>query len=110
MVQQGGAYQYVVPQPIIYQAPMVQQPTIYQSPVPQGPPTFVVDTSPQAMQNGGFMESYEQARQGRPVMGSFGASSRHKTPRGRAVSPKKVSFGDDGPVSPMTKITVSKLG
>ena len=110
MVQQGGAYQYVMPQPIIYQAPMVQQPTIYQSPIPQGPPTVVIDTSPQAMQKGGFMGSYEQARQGEPVMGSFGASSRHKTPRGRAVSPKKVSFGDDGPVSPMTKITVSKLG
>jgi hypothetical protein len=100
MVQQGGAFQYVIPQPIVYQAP-----------VPQGPPTIVIDTSPQTMQQGGFMESYEQARQGQPVMGSFGAKSRHQTPRGRAVSPPKkgVTFGGE-PLNSGAKVTVNKLG
>ena len=98
--QQGGAFQYVIPQPIVYQAP-----------IPQGPPTIVIDTSPQTMQQGGFMESYEQARQGQPVMGSFGAKSRHQTPRGRAVSPpkKSVTFGGE-PLSSGSKVTVNKLG
>ena len=98
--QQGGAFQYVIPQPIVYQAP-----------IPQGPPTIVIDTSPQTMQQGGFMESYEQARQGQPVMGSFGAKSRHQTPRGRATSPPKkgVTFGGE-PLSSGAKVTVNKLG
>jgi len=98
--QQGGAFQYVIPQPIVYQAP-----------IPQGPPTIVIDTSPQTMQHGGFMESYEQARQGEPVMGSFGAKSRHQTPRGRATSPPKkgVTFGGE-PLSSGAKVTVNKLG
>ena len=98
--QQGGAFQYVIPQPIVYQAP-----------IPQGPPTIVIDTSPQTMQQGGFMESYENARQGQPVMGSFGAKSRHQTPRGRAVSPPKkgVTFGGE-PLNSGAKVTVNKLG
>jgi hypothetical protein len=64
------------------------------------------------MQQGGFMESYEQARQGQPVMGSFGAKSRHQTPRGRAVSPqakKGVTFGGE-PLNSGAKVTVNKLG
>ena len=102
-LQQGGAsYQYVVPHPIIYQPP-----------IPQGPPTIVIDTSPQTMQHGGYMESYEDARRGQPVMGTFGAKSRHQTPRGRAVSPqtqkKGVTFGGET-LNSATKITVSKLG
>ena len=98
--QQGGAFQYVIPQPIVYQAP-----------IPQGPPTIVIDTSPQTMQHGGYMESYEQARQGQPVMGTFGAKSRHQTPRGRATSPPKkgVTFGGE-PLSSGAKVTVNKLG
>ena len=98
--QQGGAFQYVIPQPIVYQAP-----------IPQGPPTIVIDTSPQTMQQGGFMESYEDARRGQPVMGSFGAKSRHQTPRGRAASPPKkgVTFGGE-PLSSGSKVTVNKLG
>ena len=97
-MQQGG-YQYVVPQPIMYQAP-----------VQNGPPTIVIDTGVRAMQQGGYMESYEAASHGEPVMGSFGARSRHQTPRGRATSPKKgVTFGGEQ-VHSSTKINVSKLG
>jgi hypothetical protein len=93
--QQGGSYQYVMPQPIVYT-----------SPVPNGPPTFVVDTSAQAMQQGGYLETYQQAAGGMPVMGR----RQHQTPRGRASSPKRgVTFGGEQ-VSSSTKIMVSKLG
>ena len=93
MVQQGG--QYSIPHPLVYA-----------SPVPHGQPTIVVDTSAQAMQQGGYLDTYQQAAGGQPVMGR----QRHQTPRGRATSPKKsVTFGD-GPIAASTKVTVSKLG
>jgi hypothetical protein len=97
--QQGGSYQYVMPQPIVYT-----------SPVPNGPPTFVVDTSTQAMQQGGYLETYQQANEGMPVMGrrNHMQPRGHQTPRGRAVSPKKTFGGEQ--VASTTKITVSKLG
>ena len=82
---------------------MSPQPIIYNSPVPNGQPTIVVDTSAQAMQQGGYLDTYQEASRGKPVMG------RRQTPRGRAASPKKVSFGD-GPIAASTKVTVSKLG
>lgn len=64
----------------------------------------MVDTSARAMQQGGYLDTYQQAAGGQPVMG------RRQTPRGRATSPKKgVTFGD-GPIAPSTKVTVSKLG
>jgi hypothetical protein len=93
MVQQGG--QYSIPHPIVYS-----------SPVPHGQPTIVVDTSAQAMQQGGYLDTYQDASRGRSVMGG----GRRQTPRGRATSPKKaVTFGDS-PISSSTKVTVSKLG
>ena len=91
--QQGG--QYSIPHPLIYA-----------SPVPHGQPTIVVDTSARAMQQGGYLDTYQQAAGGQPVMG------RRQTPRGRATSPntrKGVTFGD-GPIAPTTKVTISKLG
>jgi hypothetical protein len=84
------------------------QPILYTSPVPNGPPTFVVDTSAQAMQQGGYLETYQQAAEGMPVMGRRNPSRGHQTPRGRAVSPKKTFGGEQ--VASSTKITVSKLG
>ena len=95
MVQQGGSYQYSIPHPLVYG-----------SPVPNGQPTIVIDTSAQAMQQGGYLDTYQEATRGQPVMG------RRQTPRGRATSPnarKGVTFGD-GPIAPSTKVTVSKLG
>jgi hypothetical protein len=89
MIQQGG--QYSIPHPLVYS-----------SPVPHGQPTIVVDTSARAMQQGGYLDTYQDAAIGQPVMG------RRQTPRGRATSPKK-GFGD-GPIAPSTKVTVSKLG
>jgi hypothetical protein len=92
MPQQGG--QYSIPQPLVYA-----------SPVPHGQPTIVVDTSARAMQQGGYLDTYQEASRGQPVMGG-----RRQTPRGRATSPKKgVTFGD-GPISSTTKVTISKLG
>ena len=96
-IQQGG--QYTTPHPIIYS-----------SPVPHGQPTIVIDTSAQAMQQGGYLDTYQEASRGQPVMG--GGSRRRQTPRGRATSPsarKGVTFGD-GPIAASTKVTVSKLG
>ena len=99
-IQTGGAsYQYVIPQPIIYQ-----------SPIPGGPNTITIDTSPRTMQQGGFMDSYQRANAGEPVMGSFGMKSRHRTPRRRPESPKrggKLTFAE--PVTPATRITINKL-
>jgi hypothetical protein len=100
-IQTGGAsYQYVIPQPIIYQ-----------SPIPGGPNTITIDTSPRTMQQGGFMDSYQRANAGEPVMGSFGMKSRHRTPRRRPESPQrggKLTFAE--PLTPATKITINKLG
>jgi hypothetical protein len=91
--QQGG--QYSIPHPLVYS-----------SPVPHGQPTIVVDTSARAMQQGGYLDTYQDAARGQPVMG------RRQTPRGRATSPKKgVTFGDGhGPVASTTRVTISKLG
>ena len=64
------------------------------------------------MQQGGFMDSYERANAGEPIMGSFGMKSRHRTPRRRPESPQRggnVTFGGES-VTPATKITINKLG
>jgi hypothetical protein len=75
----------------------------------QGPPTIVIDTSPMAMQQGGFLDELDEANRGIPVMGRR-SERRHTTPRARGASPqrKAVSFGGE-PLSTGQKITVQKI-
>jgi DNA-directed RNA polymerase II subunit RPB2 len=104
----GYAQQYMIPAPIVYQPPFSQ-------PQQQNvPPTIVVDTSPQAMVTGGYMEDEHAAIRGIPVMGRSQSNQRHHTtPRNRAASPKptraSMTFGG-APFSSSTKITINKLG
>ena len=111
-----GGYQQMVPAPLMYQQPyMVQQPMMYQAPMAQGPPTIVIDTSPMAMQQGGFLDELQEARSGVPVMGRRSMDRRHTTPRAnaRAASPqarsKGISFGGE-PLSTGQRITIQKMG
>jgi len=115
MPQQGG-YQQMVPAPLMYQQPYVmQQPMIYQPPMAQGPPTIVIDTSPMAMQQGGFLDELQEARSGVPVMGRRSMDRRHTTPRANAraaspqARPKGISFGGE-PLSTGQRITIQKMG
>lgn len=95
----------------------MQQPMMYQAPMAQGPPTIVIDTSPMAMQQGGFLDELQEARSGVPVMGRRSMMDRrHTTPRAqsRGVSPQArqkggMSFGGE-PLSTGQKITVNKMG
>ena len=76
--------------------------------------TIVIDTSPQAMNAGGFMGDEQLASRGIPVMGggSNGAGRRHTTPRARAMSPKApkapMTFGGSA-VPSNAKIFINKL-
>ena len=108
----------MVPMPLMYQQQpyTIQQPVMYQPPFPQGPQTIVIDTSPMAMQQGGYLEELEEANNGVPVMGrrSQQMSRRHTTPRARATSPQArqkggMSFGGE-PLHTSQKITVQKMG
>ena len=115
-VQQGG-FQQMYPAPLMYQQPYVMQPQmIYQAPMAQGPPTIVIDTSPRAMQQGGFLDELHEANSGVPVMGRRSLDRRHTTPRARGASPQArpsqkggMSFGGE-PLSTGQKITVQKMG
>jgi hypothetical protein len=112
---QSGGFQQMVPAPLIYQQPqqyMVPAPVMYQSPVPQGPQTIVIDTSPMAMQSGGYLDDMQDARRGIPVMG--GASNRRRqTPRARATSPNSRPSGgmsfDGEPLHTSQRITIQKI-
>ena len=104
------------PAPLMYSQPYMPQPQmIYQAPMAQGPPTIVIDTSPMAMQQGGFLDELREANNGVPVMGRRSQERRHTTPhsRNRGVSPqarpKGMSFGGE-PLSTGQKITVQKMG
>ena len=116
MPQQGG-YQQMVPAPLMYSSqPYVGMPQMmYPAPMAQGPPTIVIDTSPMAMQQGGFLDELHEARSGIPVMGRRSMDRRHTTPRARGGSPqarpsqKGMSFGGE-PLSTGQKITVQKMG
>jgi hypothetical protein len=116
-IQQGG-FQQMYPAPLMYQQPYVMQPPMmYQAPMAQGPPTIVIDTSPMAMQQGGFLDELQEARSGVPVMGRRSMMDRrHTTPRARGASPQArtsqkggMSFGGE-PLSTGQKITVQKMG
>lgn len=117
-LQQGG-FQQMYPAPLMYssQPYVMQQPMMYQAPMAQGPPTIVIDTSPMAMQQGGFLDELQEARSGVPVMGRRSMMDRrHTTPRAqsRGVSPQArqkggMSFGGE-PLSTGQKITVNKMG
>jgi DNA-directed RNA polymerase II subunit RPB2 len=115
-VQQGG-FQQMYPAPLMYQQPYVMQPQmVYQAPMAQGPPTIVIDTSPRAMQQGGFLDELHEANSGVPVMGRRSMDRRHTTPRARGASPQArpsqkggMSFGGE-PLSTGQKITVQKMG
>jgi formin 2 len=117
-VQQGG-FQQMYPAPLMYQQPYIMQPQmVYQAPMAQGPPTIVIDTSPRAMQQGGFLDELHEANSGVPVMGRRSMDRRHTTPRAnpRGVSPQArpsqkggMSFGGE-PLSTGQKITVQKMG
>ena len=106
------------PAPLMYSSqPYVMQPQMmYPAPMAQGPPTIVIDTSPMAMQQGGFLDELHEARSGVPVMGRRSLDRRHTTPRAntRGVSPQArqkggMSFGGE-PLSTGQKITVQKMG
>jgi len=73
---------------------MPQPPVLYPAPIPSGPPTIVIDTSPQAM---GDYQPYQETR------------SRRITPP-RSRSTPRITTAQTGPINPMTKITVNKLG
>jgi hypothetical protein len=115
LIQGGGAY-------------MSPAPLIYQAPVPNAPQTIVIDTSPQAMDQFGYLEDMQMASRGMPVMGSMGLaagarqmggganqSGRRVTPRNRSGA-RRVSFGsgdqqqNDGPIHSSARVTVRKLG
>ena len=127
MLQSGGAY--MSPAPIVYQAP-----------VPNAPQTIVIDTSPQAMDQFGYLDDMQMASRGMPVMGSMGLAAGARqmgggsNQGGRRVTPRpnrsfggpgrRVSFGGggqpqgeatsglgkQGPVSSSARVTVQKLG
>jgi DNA-directed RNA polymerase II subunit RPB2 len=100
-IQAGGA-QYVIPQPIVYQAH-----------TPQAPTTIVIDTSPQAMEQSGYQEPMQAAARGTPVMGggAAGGARRHTTPRARPMSPRRGPASVGGMnITPGAKITINKLG
>lgn len=99
ILQGGGGPQYIIPQPILYQAP-----------APNAPTTIVIDTSPQAMEQSGYQEPMQAAARGAPVMGG-GNARRHITPRQRPMSPRRgpASVGG-GAYTPGAKITINKLG
>jgi hypothetical protein len=112
MPQAGGYYSAQMMQPT---------PIIYQSPIPgNAPPTIVIDTSPQAMQQAGY-EANLQQQQGGSSFGQRGPTNRrHTTPRARASSPRG-PFGPRGPSGPRgpttiegysanAKVTIQKLG
>jgi len=96
--------------------PMAQQPLqmqqqpmqmMYDSPIPgNAPPTIVIDTSPQAMQQSGYEGNGQMQMQ---------MQRRNVTPRARANSPRG-SGNSRGPISipgfnPATsRVTVQKLG
>jgi hypothetical protein len=109
-VQQGG-YQ-MFPAPLMYSQPYVGMPQMmYPAPMAQGPPTIVIDTSPRAMQQGGFLDELHEANSGVPVMGRRSQDRRHTTPRVRGASPqarKGMSFGGE-PLSTGQRITVNKI-
>jgi len=115
-VQQGGYQMY--PAPLMYSQPYMPQPQmIYQAPMAGGaPPTIVIDTSPRAMQQGGFLDELHEANNGVPVMGRRSQERRHTTPhsRNRGVSPQArqkggMSFGGE-PLNTGQRITVQKMG
>ena len=115
-VQQGGYQQMMVPAPLMYQQMMPMQPMMVPAPMAGGPPTIVIDTSPVAMQNGGFLDELHEAQRGVPVMGRRSLERRHTTPRARGSSPQArpaqrggMSFGGE-PLSTGQKITVQKMG
>ena len=82
------------------------QPIVYSSPIPNGVPTITIPTSPQDMQQGGYLETYQYAAAGNPVMGQRGG---RQTPRGRAVSPRRGYQQGPPPQSKVTTVTVRKL-
>jgi hypothetical protein len=126
---QTGGYMQLQPQQLVYMPPMPMQPMqpvpmqpmpmqpmqpmpiqvqnaytqpiVYSSPIPNGVPTITIPTSPQDMQQGGYLETYQYAAAGNPVMGQRGG---RQTPRGRAVSPRRYQTGQTGP-PPQTKVT-----
>ena len=112
MPQAGGYYSAQMMQPT---------PIIYQSPIPgNAPPTIVIDTSPQAMQQAGYEANLQQQQQqqGGSSFGGMGPTNRrHTTPRARASSPRGPK-GPSGPRGPTTiegysanaKVTIQKLG
>ena len=111
LAQIGGyAQQYMTPAPIVYASPLQQQ---------DAPKTIVIDTSPQAMASGGYMETQQYAARGMPVMGRSpmggggGNPRRHITPRARASSPKPMraplTFGGSS-IAPNATIKINKLG
>jgi hypothetical protein len=100
MLQAGGGAPYIIPQPIVYQAP-----------APNAPTTIVIDTSPQAMEQSGYQEPMQAAARGVPVMGSgqAGGARRHTTPRARPMSPRRGPASVGG-YTAGAKITINKLG
>jgi hypothetical protein len=117
MMQSGGAY--MSPAPIVYQAP-----------VPNAPQTIVIDTSPQAMDQYGYLDDMQMASRGMPVMGSMGLAAgarqmsgganqhggRRVTPRpnrafgGRSSGQAGQASQQQGPISSSARVTVQKLG
>ena len=89
---------------------MAPHPIIYNSPVPNGHPTIVIDTGAQAMQQGGYLDTYQEAAAGQPVMGQRGG---RQTPRNRTSSPRRgMNPGVSGPskeTTSKTVVTVRKL-
>jgi DNA-directed RNA polymerase II subunit RPB2 len=110
-IQQGGFQ--MAPAPLMYSQPYVPlQQQMYPAPMAQGPPTIVIDTSPRAMQQGGFLDELHEANNGVPVMGR--RSQRHTTPRARGASPQArqkggMSFGGE-PLATSQRITIQKMG
>jgi hypothetical protein len=119
-VQAGGYQQMMVPAPVMYQmAPMQpmqpMQPMMVPAPMAGGPPTIVIDTGPNVMQQGGFLDELHEAQRGVPVMGRRSMDRRHTTPRARGSSPQArpaqrggMSFGGE-PLSTGQRITVNKI-
>lgn len=104
----GFSQQYMTPAPIVYN----NNPFTQGQGAMDGQKTIIIDTSPEAMMEGGYMETQQQASRGIPVMGG-NSMRRHTTPRNRAMSPKQpkapMTFGG-APMPSNAKIVINKLG
>ena len=87
-------------------------PIVYTNAIPGNqPPTIVIDTSPQAMNEDGYQGALQQAVRGVPVMGGGSAGGRRTTPRARDGSPRRGPSTVGGMMpNANQRITIQKMG